>query len=170
MLLTASAGSVVLLFTLCGCSGDGKSYAVPEKICGVPVQEDALRDLLPTGAELKTEESHTSGIPERRHCGVLVDGNVELTSEGVWRKDGFTAEDAAKDTLAFNTESRRGGVLQVWKDGATTVFDCGNPKQKAERFSIELKVVRPDGDMSGELERYLVSYMKAYQKVLPCEA
>ncbi|MFB7917701.1 hypothetical protein [Streptomyces sp. NPDC056061] len=162
--------AAVALLAVGGCSGDEKSYSVPEVLCGVPVRRDMLKDLLPDGARLKIEESHTYDVPEYRFCDVVIDGKVELSSEGVWRKAGFTAEDTAKAALVFNTEPRQGGKFQVWKSGATTAFECRNARQKAGAFSLEVRVVRPEGNMADKVERYLASYAEEYRKILPCES
>jgi hypothetical protein len=100
---------------------------------------------------------------------VIVDGDIELSSEGAWRKAGYTVKDAAKDALAFNYRATSGGKYAVWDDGAATVFDCESSRQGAARFSIEFHVVHPKGKIEDKAERFIADYAEAYRKTVSCE-
>ncbi|PAZ14874.1 hypothetical protein CLM62_16785 [Streptomyces sp. SA15] len=164
-----SALVLVSLLALSGCSGEDKSYSTPSSICGVSVDKDALKGLLPAGNKLTVKASANHEKPETRFCNVIVDGDIELSSEGAWRKAGYTAKDAAEDALAFNYRATGGGRYAVWDDGAATVFDCRNSAQDAARFSVEFHVVHPQGKIEGKVERFIGDYAEAYRKTVSCE-
>lgn len=160
-----------MLFLVCesGCSGKGKNYEVPAAICGISIERSTLKQLLPDGDKLRTVSDHTARVPEHRFCDVYVDDHTALSTEGVWEKAGFTAQQAAKDKLIFQTRSEKGGKYAVWEYGAATVIDCANVKQKAARFSIEVELVDHEGDKGEKIAKFLSGFAAGYKKTLSCE-
>jgi hypothetical protein len=134
------------------------------------VKPQLTKELLPSGDKIRVlkEDSHSSS--PHQFCEVSVDGNVELSTEGVWQPAGTTAKEAAEKSLSFNLRSADGGRFALWNDEAFTVFDCKNAKYKAGRFSINAQVIHADGDMSEKIQSFLEAFSKSYRKTLPCES
>ncbi|GHH88015.1 hypothetical protein GCM10018793_66010 [Streptomyces sulfonofaciens] len=165
----ATIAGLVALLTLSGCSSNDRNYQVPSALCKVPVKASTLRDILPPGNKLTVAKSSAGVVPDSLFCSVDIDGRVELSMEGRWQKADLTAQQAAEQQLVFNAHPEQGGRYAVWNDGATTIIDCKNARQKAEHFSIAAQVENPDGDVGDKMVRFLASYAEGYKKTLPCE-
>ncbi|GHF09141.1 hypothetical protein GCM10014715_76260 [Streptomyces spiralis] len=162
---------VLVGLLLSGCSeGEKKSYTVPEKLCGAAVAPDLTSALLPAGDKLRVTQSSSGGPATHEFCDVLVDGNIELAIKGVWRPSGTTAKQAADKELVFNSRSTDGGRFALSDDKAFTVVDCKNTEHKAERFSFEVTVAHPTGDISQKMQRFLAAFSEAYHTTLPCQS
>ena len=72
-----AASVVALTSALAGCSGGGRTYAVPDKVCGVPVKKSALSPLLPDGK--KVWEKPARSVDSNRGCDVVVDKRVAFS-------------------------------------------------------------------------------------------
>jgi hypothetical protein len=157
---------------LSGCSkGEKKNYTVPEKLCGAAVAPDLTSALLPpAGDKLRVTQSRSGGPAQHHFCDVLVDGNIELAVKGVWRPSGTTAKQAADKELVFNSRSSDGGRFALSDDKAFTVVDCKNSEHKAERFSFEVTVAHPAGDISKKMQHFLAAFSESYRKTLPCQS
>ncbi|MBC2869798.1 hypothetical protein [Streptomyces mexicanus] len=156
---------------LSGCSeGEKKNYTVPEKLCGAAVAPDLTRALLPAGNKLRATQQHVGGPAQKYYCDVLVDGNIELVVKGVWRPSGITAKQAADKELVFNSRSSDGGRFALSDDKAFTVVDCKNSEHKADRYSFEVVVAHPAGDVSKKMLRFLAAFSESYRKMLPCQS
>ncbi|MET8410185.1 hypothetical protein ABZV34_19145 [Streptomyces sp. NPDC005195] len=163
-------GALALL-TLAGCSsGDDKAYTVPDQLCGVPAKPELTKELLPGGDKLGIIKSQTAEAVPDYYCKALIDGDVELAIEGIWQPAGTTAEQAAAKGHSFDLRPADGGRFALRDDKAFTVVDCKNTEYKAERFSIEARLIHSDGDMSKKLQRFLAPFSDAYRKTLPCES
>ncbi|MER5403404.1 hypothetical protein [Streptomyces sp. NPDC002769] len=163
-------GALALL-PLVGCSsGDDKAYTVPDQLCGVPAKPELTKELLPGGDKLRIIKSQTAESVPDYYCKALIDGDVELSIEGVWQPAGTTAEQAAEKSHSFNLRRADGGRFALWDDKAFTVVDCKNTKYKSERFSLEARLIHSDGDMSKKLQRFLGPFSESYRRTLPCES
>ncbi|NED37373.1 hypothetical protein [Streptomyces sp. SID8499] len=161
--------SVLVGLALTGCSAGGKkNYTVPEELCGASVAPRLTSDLLPAGDKLRVTPSHSGGPSPRQFCNVLVDGDIELTVEGVWRPSGTTAEQAASKELTFESRSTDGGRFALSDDKAFTVVDCANTDYKAGKYSFEVTVSHPDGDVGGKMQRFLAAFSESNARKLPC--
>lgn len=160
---------VLVGLALSGCSaGEKKNYTVPQELCGAKVTPGLTSALLPVGDKLRVEPSQSGGPSPRQFCDVLVDGNIELKVEGGWQPSGTTAQQAASKALTFGTRSTEGGRFALSDDKAFTVVDCANAEHKAGRFSFEVAVAHPDGDVGEKTQRFLAAFSESYAKKLPC--
>ncbi|MFI2645968.1 hypothetical protein [Streptomyces sp. NPDC018610] len=168
------AGRVTVLgalvgLMLSGCSaGEKTNYTVPLDLCGANVASRLTSALLPAGDRLQVKQSQSGGPSPRQFCDVLVDGDIELAVEGVWRPSGTTAKQAASKELTFETRSTDDGRFALSDDKAFTVVDCANTEYKAEKFSFEVTVSHPDGDVGERMQRFLAAFAESYAKKLPC--
>lgn len=167
--LAGVVGALTLL-ALASCS-DGKeqNYAIPAKLCGASVKPELTKDLLPGGNKLEVNKSESNIEPRYQFCTLIVDGNIELTTEGAWQPPGISAKDAAEKNLVFNTQSTQNGRFAIGKRRAFTVVDCKNSKYKAERFSIEVQMSDEQEGMGDKMERFLAAFSESYRSTLPCE-
>ncbi|MFD9428842.1 MULTISPECIES: hypothetical protein [unclassified Streptomyces] len=69
----------ILALTSCGDDG-GRGYAVPDRLCGIEIDADALAPLLPDGKEI-TERKFDVGS-ERLSCTLSVDSDFSLSVKG----------------------------------------------------------------------------------------
>lgn len=74
----ASALALVLTLSAVGCSDGGRDFAVPEKLCGTPVDQDALDPFLPPEGEKLTEKDRAL-VTSDTGCTVRVDGHDAVT-------------------------------------------------------------------------------------------
>ncbi|WP_150130469.1 hypothetical protein [Streptomyces sp. 150FB] len=173
-ILVSTAGAVALC-GLVACSGEGQKYEIPKKLCDAPVDNNLLKPLLPDGRKVETLKEFSKVSPPHQFCDVMVDGDIDLSTEGIWQKSGFTAKDAAKQTLVFNTRSTQHGTFEVWDTGAITVFDCKTEKWNTPRYSLRsrysLRVYAPrtEENLGDQIERFLTVYAKEYRKTLHCQ-
>ncbi|MGW3623305.1 hypothetical protein [Streptomyces sp. NPDC000880] len=167
--LAGAVGALTLL-ALASCS-DGKeqNYAIPAKLCGASVKPELTKDLLPGGNKLEVNESESNSSSPRQFCTLIVDGNIELMTEGRWQPSGVSAKDAAEKSLVFNTQSTQSGRFAIGNQHAITVVDCKNSKYKAERFSIDLEMADEQEGMGDKMERFLDAFSESYRSTLPCE-
>ncbi|MFC7638448.1 hypothetical protein ACFQWA_21385 [Streptomyces thermogriseus] len=158
-----------IVLALSSCSGEKKNYAVPDELCGAQVKPELTEALLPGGDKIKVLNEKSNSSPPYHYCMVYVDGKAELSVEGVWHPTGTTAKQAAEDSLVFNTRPIKGGRFEVVEGTMVTVVDCKNPEYDAGRFSFELEVTNPDGDISEKMQRFLAAFSESYRKTLPCQ-
>jgi hypothetical protein len=133
------------------------------------MDKDLLKPLLPDGRKVETLKEFSKVPPPHQFCKIMVDGDIDLSMEGIWQKSGFTAKDAAKQTLVFNTRSTQRGTFEVWDTGAITVFDCKNAKWNASRYSLRVYAPRTEENLGDQIERFLTVYAKEYRKTLHCQ-
>lgn len=165
---TAALATLIAL-TVSSCSGEKKNYMIPDILCGAYVNPKLTKDLLPGGEKIKLFQEESKSSPPYHYCMVYVDGRAELSVEGVWHPAGTTAKQAAEDSLVFNTRSAEGGRFEIGQRRAITVVDCKNPRYNAERFSFELEITNPDGDIGDKMHHFLAAFSESYRKTLPCQ-
>ncbi|MFF9803344.1 hypothetical protein ACF1G3_38945 [Streptomyces rochei] len=170
MIRGRTTGALVTLtvLVLAGCSGEEKNYAVPEKLCGAQVSPELTENLLPSGDEIRVVEEESNTSSPHQFCRILVDDKVELSTEGAWQPAGTTAKEAAEKSLVFGTQATEGGKFAIGERRAVTVVDCKNSKYKAERFSVELEVNQPEGEVGEKMQSFLSAFSESYLKTLPC--
>lgn len=167
--LAGVVGALALL-ALASCSaGTEQNYAVPDKLCGASVKPELTKELLPGGNKLEVSKAQSNSPSPHQFCDLIVDGNIDLTTEGVWQPAGVSAKDAAEKSLVFNTRSTQDGRFAIGNQHAVTVFDCKNSKYKAERFSIELQLADRNEVTGDKMERFLAAFADSYRSTLPCQ-
>ena len=68
-----------------------REYTTPDKLCGIPVDREALDAFLPPGKKLTTHEKYYSGKMWTKQCDVLVDDNRIISASHEWgEKDSST--------------------------------------------------------------------------------
>ncbi|MFF0487002.1 hypothetical protein [Streptomyces sp. NPDC004435] len=134
-LLTATA-----LFTA-GCSSDepGYDYAIPSQVCGVGVDQSALKEVLPTGKKAGAADGGTNDF--RHHtCTVIIDGKSVLSVSilrDIGAGDAFGYWQKEFDNLTRTSLGGAAVLAGVGDDGAAAALEC-HPRTS-----------QPQKDMSG---------------------
>lgn len=158
----ATAGVLAVALTGCGESGD---YAVPDRVCGVPVDAGALSPLLPNGE--KVDESPVDKGPESVSCRVRVDDSLVVHLSG---------DITDRDTSAVSLEDRGlarlgnpaltegvGDVAAVADIGAKAMADCayeGEPRQFVGL--VQLPGENPVPADAAERRNALLAFLKSW--------
>jgi hypothetical protein len=171
--VAASLAAVGLAATLGGCSGGGKEYATPGKVCGVPVKEDAFLPLLPDGEKVK--EQPADSIESDSGCDIVVDGQVALS---VYEEYVSKPYDPMAELESYKFKNRKpirglsvAGKGAVGDTNVMITTKCGKPK--AEYLLVDVKVDKEaGGDVSQrrkDMQEFAESYVPNAQKKLDCE-
>jgi hypothetical protein len=162
-------------FLLSGC-GEERDYAVPAKVCGARVEPDLLEPLLPPGDKLTATKDDFGGNRGLEGCTVHVDGRVVLSTQGEWRAERLSAEEAATNP---SPEPFAGGRFASWDRGAATVLACHAPARdvvsadegegQARYMTLVVDVPVPDEGTEDAMKKFIVEYARAYAETLPCQ-
>lgn len=156
--------------------GDDKSYAVPDRLCGVSVEPALLKPLLPAGEELKAEPRYVGddefpGSEGALRCMVTVDGKNALYVQEFSGQNSFDVlEHARKSFFDRNPQKIKGVANAVVADGKfLAVTPCGNGK-KNHLLDIDMNMPAGEaGDLRDELERFATAYLPVGKKKMGCE-
>ncbi|MEU3283163.1 hypothetical protein [Streptomyces antibioticus] len=164
------------LFLTFGCSKQGYDYAIPPKICGIGVDESALKPILPTGKEGKTTDSGSQDF-EHRICRVIVDKDRALSLSILRDWGGVDAFDDWKkefDNLRRVAPKEDVANAAVADDGAVATLKCLPKPDQPEKglagipythlsfkFFVGDKVKSPNdvADRRANIERFMWSYI-----------
>lgn len=175
--IVPSVVSVVALAMGVSACGDDKSYAVPDRLCGVSVEPALLKPLLPVGEELKAEPRYVGddefpGSEGALRCMVTVDGKNALYIQEFSGQNSFDALEHARE-MGFDRNPQKvdGMTNAVIADGKfLVVTPCGEKGKKSQVLDIEM--IMPIGeakDLRDELERFATAYLPAGKKNAGCE-
>lgn len=78
-----------LALTACGSTDDGRSYSLPDNICGITVDSEILAQLLDDGDEL-VQDANSFSRSGSYICHMYVDGNDSVVSDANWHESGYT--------------------------------------------------------------------------------
>jgi hypothetical protein len=172
LVAAAVAGALALLAAGCGESG---GYAVPDRVCGVPVDADTLGPLLPDGE--KVTESHRDKGRESGSCRVTVDDTLVLYLAG-------DITDPGTDAVSLQDRGLRrlgepalvqgvGDRAAVADGGAKAMASCtyeGEPRQFVGLVQLESDdpVPAKTADRRDALLAFLKSWFPAAGKAQGC--
>ncbi|MFI9170380.1 hypothetical protein [Streptomyces lincolnensis] len=156
------AGSLALAAAGCGESGD---YAVPDRVCGVPVDAGTLSPLLPDGEKL-TESRRDKG-PESKSCRVTVDDTLVVYLAGDITDRGTDAVSPADRGLRRLGEPALvqgvGDKAAVADGGAKAMASCtykGEPRQFVGL--VQLEADDPVPTKTPERRDALLAFLKSW--------
>ncbi|MEU3218344.1 hypothetical protein [Streptomyces sp. NPDC006971] len=174
------AGLCATLLAVSACGGgddgEGRDYAVPDRLCGVDVAKAKLAPLLPAGEKLAERDS--GSVPGSPHCALTVDGRPALSVLG-------DALDAEADPFADADWYLRLGKDAGGKDGARyrgervldrfalSVTQCAG-KQAARKYAVLVELAETDpvpanvADRRKALKEFLDGYVPAALKKQGC--
>jgi hypothetical protein len=172
--------SLVLVPVLLAACSDSEeaTYTVPETVCGVRIDPDALRPLLRPGDTLETE--NISGDPIPGECRILTD-----SQQNIWMEPWPLGD--VKDPVERARYSGYSGVRAfdlpgvpeggaVWPAGALTSFQCYEEEQPdgSHALSPEIylaleKSIEDEEERMRRLEDLLASYVEGLRELYECE-
>ncbi|MEV7953351.1 hypothetical protein ACIO6T_05875 [Streptomyces sp. NPDC087532] len=174
-----TAGLCAMLLAVSACGGDDgkdRDYAVPDRLCGVDVDEGTLAPLLPTGKKL--EERDSGSVPGSARCALTVDGLPALSVLG-------DVLDAGADPFAKADWYLRLGKDAGGKDGARyegvrvldrfalSVAKCADP-DSARKYAVLVELSETDpvpenvADRRKALKEFVDGYAPAALKTHGC--
>ncbi|MFB7089985.1 hypothetical protein [Streptomyces sp. NPDC056296] len=160
----------IALTATTGCSGEKKEhdYAVPESLCGTPVNADEIIPFLPAGenVEVKEETHYTTEI-----CKVIVDDVLILTATQAWVAQGkstpYFAAGQTLETPRRSTDSSR--ILFSGKEGFGKTHNCVDSKQKQELY-VALQFQGSKHSDPEAIKRLVTSYKVEVENSPACTA
>jgi hypothetical protein len=162
--------TLALSGALAGCTGarGDTEYAAPEDLCGIPVRQDALAQLLPPGKEIDVQEKNP--VPSRTRCQVNVDGKVALMASQQWWEDGDSIVDVAKGIPQLKSAESRGDerYLQTGT-GAVKQAECVSAEHAAHHLFVSVQVYGDGVDDAAAVKTTITSYAQAVEKSAACQ-
>lgn len=161
--------AIALTATLsaCGSSDDGLSYPLPDNICDISVDPEALEPLLPDGDELK-QETGPSSLAEGQICQIYVDGNDAVQGISEWHESGYELPDYFVGLNLKNVRYSKGGTVASWPAGVITLIPCPDVSEEGDVLTVELSDIRSDENSRELLEKLAPEYFDGYAKRLGC--
>ncbi|MGD9483746.1 hypothetical protein WDH52_10865 [Streptomyces sp. TRM70308] len=162
--------ALALLTGAAGCASGNEQYAVPERVCGVPMDENVVRAVLPEGERL-SQGGET--LPETYNiCTLLVDGSPAVRmsfskeTEYYHPLEEYAREFQDGEDIALDFPGNGG----LDDENATIIVKCGLPERP--NIISHMQVPPPGGattDVSrADLERFAVDYMAGAKRELGC--
>ncbi|MER5731013.1 hypothetical protein ABT084_22265 [Streptomyces sp. NPDC002138] len=167
------SGAVVAAALLIGAAGcaQGRDYAVPGDVCGVPVKPALLEPLLPPGKKL--EQTPYASRPAAPRCEVTVDKQGGLTIRGDVTEPGLDLMKEQGDQLhrAGNPQKIDAGD-QGWVSDAMVIAAARCTYQgKPSTFVVEAFPPIKTSDVAKRREAlaaFIKAYLPAAQKAVSC--
>ncbi|MBW1602453.1 hypothetical protein JJV70_10090 [Streptomyces sp. JJ66] len=167
------AGWAMALFSLPGitsCAFEDDKYAVPDRVCGVPMREEVVRALLTDGEEL-TQRGHALPV-QWDNCTLEVDGDPEVRIT-------FSREKKFHHPLEEYSEKFNNGediALEftgkggVDSDDAVIIAKCGLAERPyvIGKVSLAPPYGTPRTAPPADVSRFLVDYMAGALQELEC--
>ncbi|MFI6345914.1 hypothetical protein [Streptomyces sp. NPDC050560] len=157
-----AALTAALLLTMSGC-GSSRDYAVPDDLCGVPIDPDVISPLLPDGDKLE-KKPYAAKPPERQRCRVYVDGSMIL-----WLAGDITdadtdvlkvkADDMQRDGNPAPADIADGATLA--DSGAVAVAHC-TFEGKKHNFAVEVELGRDYPEKLEDRRKAVAKFFRAY--------
>ena len=172
-----AATVVAALLTACSESEEA-TYTVPETVCGVRIDPDALRPLLRPGDTLETENISRDPVPGE--CRILTDSR-----QNIWMEPWPLGE--VKDPVEWARyrghreaqETSLPGVAEggaVWPRGALTSFRCHEEEQPDDSHALTPEInlsleesIEDEEERMRRLEDLLASYVEGLRELYECE-
>ncbi|MGD9483742.1 hypothetical protein WDH52_10845 [Streptomyces sp. TRM70308] len=161
---------LAVLVGAAGCASGDEPYAVPERVCGVALDQAVVRAVLPAGEKV-------SGYGEpltRRYgvCGLLVDGRPAVRIAFGTEEKLYSPVEAAPTKFSngeeISLEFPGRGALD--DDYVMILAECGLPERP--HIIATMQVPPPGGAPAHaprtNLERFAVDYMAGAKRELGC--
>ncbi|MFG3260023.1 hypothetical protein [Streptomyces sp. NPDC048172] len=171
----------VLGLTGCGEDAPDREYAIPEKLCGVPVKAKLLEPFLPDGKETSQKEQRNADDVEGLSCDLLVDGKTAIALESEWHAKKPSLRDVNGSSLITDPSpperpaALRGGSYVVGDRVAAAAVPCHSTEARrtdpAEGFTFSVELFDgPGSDKESKkaLQRFMGPFSEALVKKLPC--
>lgn len=163
----AAAFLCALPLTACSSTDDGRSYSVPDNICGIDVDSKILEKLLDDGDEM-VQDANNFPLSGSYICHMYVDGNDSVVSDASWHESGYTLREHFEYSTIKGVRYFQEGKYASWRSGIATVLPCPGVSDKGDVVDVSLEDMEWDEDSRGLLEKLGPPYFDAYKKKLGC--
>ncbi|MER7193328.1 hypothetical protein [Streptomyces flaveolus] len=162
--------TLTLSGALAGCTDTGgeTEYTAPKDLCGIPVQQDALVQLLPSGDEIDVQEKNP--VPSRKRCQVNVDGKAALTASQEWWEDGDSIVDVAKGFPQLKS-AKLGDDERYLQTGTGAVkqAECVSTEHPGHHLFVSVQVYGDGVDDAAAVRTTITAYAQAVEKSAACQ-
>lgn len=169
--IAVGVAAVGLAAALAGCSGGGREYALPGKVCDVPVKKGTLSPLLPDGEKLREVPG---GLPgSRSGCALVVD-RARILTVSVSSVDKLYDPMAGLESYKFSHRKRIpklpfAGKGAVGDTNAMISTECGSPEAE---FLIVDFIIRNEHvsvkQRRKDLQHFAEAYVPDVRRTLKC--
>ncbi|MEU3951690.1 hypothetical protein AB0F45_05105 [Streptomyces achromogenes] len=163
-----AAIAVLGLMSACSEPAPKKEYAVPESLCGVPVEPGLLAPFLPVGKAVKVGE--TRPVPSRKMCRVDVDGTWAVMADLQWWE-----EDVDVSTVVTANPETEKAAQSVDDDffytatGAVRlVKGCRNPDHARHLLYTSIQVNDSDLGDTAAMKKFSAAFTNAVERSREC--
>ncbi|MFE2059006.1 hypothetical protein [Streptomyces sp. NPDC059446] len=167
------SATVALTSALSACSSDEppeQAYTVPTSLCGITVDSELVKAVLPGGDSLSTATERPNGGTVR--CNLSVDGKQALSLAQAWwgrgdNASGVSAGYAGTDNGTLSDDER---FLHTGKAGVGKTVSSCQVSEHPEQDLYTVVQTRDSGvDDPAAIEKLLVAYTKAVEQSAACE-
>ncbi|MEU6104888.1 hypothetical protein [Streptomyces flaveolus] len=165
----SALATLTLSPALAGCTDAGSEteYASSKDLCGIPVHQDALAQLLPPGKEVEVQEKNP--VPSRTRCQVNVDGKVALMASQEWWENGDSIVDVAEGLPQVKSAGLGEGedYLQTGT-GAVKRADCVSAEHPGRQLFVSIQVYDDGVDDPTAVKETITAYGQAVETSAAC--
>lgn len=158
--------SVVPIFS--GCSEEEeREYVVPQSLCGMPVDVDALVPFFPPGRKVAV---HPESVKGEKQCQVKVDGLAALTITQAWREKGEGITNYALSMTADPLEHQSDDDRYLYSDtqGFGRTEGCVDSVSEEELYTGVQAFSKKHKD-ADTMKRVIVAFTEAVQGSTACK-
>jgi hypothetical protein len=162
----ALLSTVAVLAALTACSSEKeRAYALPDKLCGTPVDPATLAPLLPGGDKL-SQSVDPGGSDER--CRVEVDGKSAMSTGSLWTDLDDTPRKVADWELGVSSaDTPEGDDIIHGRTGAVARVDGCPAAKKGDLMYVSMRLVDRKVDEKDTLA-FIRSYAKGIRQTERC--
>ncbi|MFE6286957.1 hypothetical protein [Streptomyces sp. NPDC057877] len=157
--------TITLTFTFTGCADDdGRGYALPKTLCGIPIDTNDLAPFLPAGREATVSEKDYSSS---QWCDLIIDDAVVMSARQEWLSQGRTvAQYAAELAQEPLTHSVMGGRFHYSaSEGFGKAEGCIGSKQE---LYTSIQVWSSDHQDADAMKHLVIDYTEEVEKSADC--
>ncbi len=166
--------ALAILLTACG-HKKNYEYAIPDEICGVPIDRDALTAVIPPGDELELDPGDSDLFSHE--CTVAVDSKHILDVDVLRPSRPPNLEERATNSTVIE-EFEALDVIDsgiVWENGAMVTWECHSENSGIDQRFVDADVnIYHDHAGSGDerlanIETFARSYTDGLRAYLECD-
>lgn len=165
----ALTAAVVLGTALSGCSQEEKrEYALPESLCGAPVQPELLDSLLPPGKKVSARTQTPNG--GTRRCSVTVDDKVALVAGQIWwdKDEGVSDVAAAHAKVSPGTVTGSGKYLYSGTGAVGRTEGCETSEHPGQALFATLQLYASGRSDKAAMKSLIADYTTSVEKSGAC--
>ncbi|MET7484776.1 hypothetical protein [Streptomyces sp. NPDC005538] len=160
-----------LLAFLSGCSDqkEKREYAVPNSLCGIPVDSSTLAPFMPPGRKLTVKQDTTNSLASI--CEIRVDSRQAVQTEQMWLSDApntaYFVGGAASSKLDHQAENGR-FLYSGWEAFGKT-HGCTSKKLLGSELFTAFQMHSSNHQDAAAMKKLITAYTKAVEKTSTCK-